>query len=184
MLPPSGWFCYSVCDGRLFGSEHPENLHRDAVDKRAITRRISQYMVEHQRVKVVINLTPDPCEYHVPALETLHIPLDDNSIAKVDLAVLSDITNVVNDQIERAGAGVWVHCNRGIDRTGLVVGSCLIRRGLDADEAATLVKSHWPEARRRRAFAHDLWEPASRRMREFQDFLSAAKPSARRVDSE
>lgn len=183
MLPPSGWFCYSVCDGRLFGSEHPENLHHDPVEKRAITRQVAQYMVEHQRVKLVINLTSDPWEYHVPALETLHIPLNDNFIAQVDLAVLANIANVVNAQIEQAGVAVWVHCNRGIDRTGLVVGCCLIRRGVDADEAATLVKSHWPEARKKRAFAHDLWKPAARRMREFQDSLRAAQSCAPRIDS-
>lgn len=171
MLLPSGWFCFSVCDGRLFGSEHPENLHSDPAEKRAITRRIAEYMVQRQHVRMVINLMSEPWEYHVPTLEVLHIPLDDNSIAQVDLAVLSKVVTTVNDKIDQIGASAWVHCNRGIDRTGLVVGCCLIGQGLDADEAVSAVKSQWPESRKRRAFAHDLWEPVARKMREFQKSL-------------
>jgi len=88
-------------------------------------------------VTLFVDLTQEgelePYEHLVPAdVRYVRMPIRDFSVPKRD--GLTTILDVIDSEI-RAGGLVYVHCWAGCGRTGVVVGSWLVRHGLDPREA-------------------------------------------------
>jgi protein-tyrosine phosphatase len=88
-------------------------------------------------VTLFVDLTQEgelePYEHLVPPdVRYVRMPIRDFSVPERD--VLTTILDVIDSEI-RAGGLVYVHCWAGCGRTGVVVGSWLVRHGLDPREA-------------------------------------------------
>jgi protein-tyrosine phosphatase len=88
-------------------------------------------------VTLFVDLTQEgelePYEHLVPAdVRYVRMPIRDFSVPERD--GLTTILDVIDSEI-RAGGLVYVHCWAGCGRTGVVVGSWLVRHGLDPREA-------------------------------------------------
>jgi len=73
-------------------------------------------------------------EHHRWPLKDLAEPPEDKIVA-----ILDDL-----DAALRAGHTVYVHCKAGVGRTGVVVGTYLVRRGLPGEEALAQI-ARWRE---------------------------------------
>lgn len=92
-------------------------------------------------VTLFLDLTQDgelePYAAHIPApARYANRPIGDFSVPTRDelIALLDEI----DAELERGGV-VYVHCWAGCGRTGVVVGSWLVRHGLDPEEALRMV---------------------------------------------
>src|SRR5262245_60630916 len=116
-LLPLNWFHYEFLNGRLLGSEHPENLESEASQKLEVMRRISEHLVVERAVGAVVNLTHDACVYGVENLAAYHCPLNDTLIDQIDNETIDEVVGIIERHI-LLQQGVWIHCQAGIDRTG------------------------------------------------------------------
>ena len=170
--PFTAWYHFSILEGRVIGSEHPENLHFDDREKREISRRIAQYLNSEHKIRAVINLTEAAWSYGVGGMAEYHFPLSDNRIDGTSFEELKAIVDTISTHIE-AGENVWVHCQQGIDRTGCAIGCYLVTLGMDPSTAISLIKENWSDRRKSKPMYHELWEPSAKRIREFASFLRA-----------
>ena len=161
-----GWFCFDLLNGKLIGSEHPENLRREAAEKLDMTQRIARQLVEDHRVRTVLNLTERPWSYGLSELRVVHVPMSDRDIRATAHETLTLATRAIGEAIG-GGQAAWVHCQGGIDRTGCVVGCYLVSAGEPPDTAIAAVKERWPERRKNNPHSHELWEPVAERIREY-----------------
>lgn len=164
--PYPNWYYFSSYEGRVIGSEHPENLHSDPWGKKEISRRIASYLRTEHNVSVVLNLTKAKRSYGLDGIREYHFPFDDNQIAETEIADLDAATGIISKHVQ-AGEGVWVHCQAGIDRTGCVIGCFLTTLGIDAEQAISQIKENWPDRRKSKAMYHDLWEPSAQLIRDY-----------------
>ena len=115
---------------RLLAGRHPSALGPEQVAAEVAA-------LLEQGVTLFVNLTQEgelePYEHLLPAhVRHVRRPIRDFSIpAQEDLAITLD---VVDRELE-AGGIVYVHCWAGCGRTGVVVGSWLVRHGLDPRQA-------------------------------------------------
>lgn len=120
--------------GRLIAGRHPcalgpENAPDEVRDLVA------------QGVTLFVDLTHEgelePYDHLLPAeVRHLRVPIRDFSIPDGDQ--LATILDVVDSELG-AGGLVYVHCWAGCGRTGVVVGSWLVRHGLDPRQALARV---------------------------------------------
>ena len=97
------------------------------------------------------------------SLEVLHArhPVRDMGIPSIgDMAAILDRL----DEWMGQGRSAYVHCWRGIGRTGTVVGCLLVRRGMDGQEALATVQALY-ETTGHQAF--DPWSPQTEAQRQF-----------------
>jgi protein-tyrosine phosphatase len=120
--------------GRLVAGRHPcawglEDATQDVAD-----------LVAHG-VTLFLDLTQEgelePYDHLVPAeVRYVRRPIRDFSVPTKD--ELATTLDVLDSELE-AGGLVYVHCWAGCGRTGVVVGSWLVRHGLDPRDALTRV---------------------------------------------
>lgn len=73
-------------------------------------------------------------------------------------AVLVALADLISD-LRRAGKRVLIHCAGGMNRSGLVVASVLVRDdGMDPDEAIELIRARRPGALNNQSFVQHLLE--------------------------
>ncbi|HSI32931.1 MAG TPA: tyrosine-protein phosphatase [Tepidisphaeraceae bacterium] len=145
-------FHYWFLDGRLIGSENP--------DLPGGAGRIAEHLVRERGVRTMLTLTPTSRALGVDGLRQLHLPIDgEPTRAEVGRAV-----GLVAEGLERGG--VWVHCQQGVDRTGVVIGSYLASIGHPPERVIGELAERFPE-RRRAARMVALWEPYRRMIRSF-----------------
>jgi protein-tyrosine phosphatase len=124
----------TIEEGRLVAGRHPcawgqEDAPQEVGD-----------LLAHG-VTLFLDLTQEgelePYDHLVPAgVRYVRRPIRDFSVpTKEDLVTTLD---VLDSEIE-AGGLVYVHCWAGCGRTGVVVGSWLVRHGLDPREALTRI---------------------------------------------
>ena len=161
----SSWFHYEFLQGRLIGSEHPENLHSDHAEKIAIGKRTAAHLAEERNIRGVIILTLERWTYDVPRLSEYHIPMSDRETQAPSVRDLSSALTIIDTHLSRS-EGVWVHCQRGMDRTGCVIGCYLSAIGYSPERVIEGLRDRFPAYRSRPEF-HGLWEPVAERIREF-----------------
>ena len=66
------------------------------------------------------------------SVEYRRVPVKDQTTASGDQ--MTEVLNAI-DQVVDSGGTVYVHCMRGIGRTGLVVGCYLVRKGMTGQQA-------------------------------------------------
>ena len=119
-----------ISEGRLVAGRHP-----CAWGQEEAPEEVRDLLA--QGVTLFLDLTQEgelePYDHLVPAdVRYVRRPIRDFSVpAKEDLATTLD---VLDSEIESGGL-VYVHCWAGCGRTGVVVGSWLVRHGLDPREA-------------------------------------------------
>jgi protein-tyrosine phosphatase len=86
----------------------------------------------------IINLYPwQPYERHRHQIYTEAWMLDSNDLP--DTTILYSLANHINHAIEHQGM-VLVHCQQGINRSGLVTGLALYEQGFSAKDAIALMR--------------------------------------------
>jgi len=125
MRPPT-----VVVPGKLVAGRHPcawgpENagaeLHE--LERSGITLCLD--LTQESELEPYAHLLP-------PGLRHVRMPIRDFSVPSA--SQLEEILDVVDEELERGGI-VYVHCWAGCGRTGVVVGSWLVRHGTDPKQA-------------------------------------------------
>lgn len=141
---------YWVEPGRLLAGEYPGAETRDA------TRLRLRQLLE-RGIRTFIDLTRErEMEPYAPEFEGLtadsvrhqRFAILDHSIPERP-QVIVDALNAIDAALQR-GEGVYVHCRAGIGRTGMVVATHLMRRGLDNERAFDHLQTLWQECGRAR----------------------------------
>ena len=65
-------------------------------------------------------------------------PITDRNVP--DKSTMSDILDLIDSEIDE-GKTVYVHCFRGLGRTGIVIGCYLVRNGMTGEEAISHIKN-------------------------------------------
>lgn len=117
-------------NGRLIAGRHP-----CAWEPADAAEEVRALLAEG--VTLFVDLTEEgelePYEHHVPEeVRYVRLPIRDFSVPAPDQLVTT--LDVIDGEI-RAGGLVYVHCWAGCGRTGVVVGSWLVRHGLDPPRA-------------------------------------------------
>jgi protein-tyrosine phosphatase len=150
---PNGFFCYGVLDGRVIGSEDPTLCGRP--------RQVVQDLVERQGVRVAITLTEQMDHWQRPDLVQYHVPI----IGVPEQHQLVQVVALIAGHLSR-GQRVWVHCRRGLDRAGCVLGCLLVSTGMEPTKAIELVASQFPPLWRHAQTA-GWWDAYVERIRAF-----------------
>jgi hypothetical protein len=144
---------YELMDGRLIGSEYPGAVGGP-------DRVVQELMADGQRT-AMITLTPAFRQYRCPRLTQIHCPLANLP----DRSRIEAVVAMVHQHLAR-GDRVWVHCQRGIDRTGCVIGSYLVCAGRSPDEVIELLVRQFPAAWQSPRMLQ-LWRPSADLIRSF-----------------
>lgn len=130
---------YWVEPGRLLAGEHPGHW-----DQGIVRRRMSGLLDAGIRLFVDLSTPSDAVQSYKAELEKvcrdrgiyaqyLSVPLRENAVpdhAEDVVYVLSAMQAELH-----AGGRVYVHCNDGVGRTGMVMGCWLVERGFDPEDA-------------------------------------------------
>ena len=121
-------FSYKVTD-TFYAGEYPfETLTKDGIPK-------LQSLIDFG-ITITIDLTSEPLtqyDGHLPNTCTrLHFPTRDYTCP--DFSTLKEIHSEI-DEAERRGEKIYVHCKGGHDRTGVVVATYFVWKGLSPSEA-------------------------------------------------
>lgn len=118
---PAPFFHYSFLNNTLIGSEDPGVFGSSL-------KTATQFCMAFN-IRYMISLTPEYENFCIEGLQRHHVPIE-------EMPSPSDMTKIFN--IIEAGlsahSSVWLHCQRGIDRTGCVIGSYLVSKGHDPEE--------------------------------------------------
>jgi hypothetical protein len=128
---PDGFFCYEILDGRVIGSEDPTLCGRP--------RQVVQDLVARHGVRAAITLTEQMNAWRNPDLVQYHVPM----VGVPERQALVQAVARIVEHLDR-GQRVWVHCRRGLDRTGCVLGCLLVSTGIEPAQAVERVTSHFP----------------------------------------
>lgn len=115
------FFHYHFLDGRLIGSENP-GVFGDPT--RCAAEICGKYSIKH-----IVTLTDSQDPYTIKGVARYHIPLGDN----ISNWKINPIFSIIDRALANNEA-VWIHCERGIDRTGSVIGRYLVSHGNNADD--------------------------------------------------
>ena len=114
--------------GRLFGSENPFSLG----DASLIQELVNLWGISD--ILVLTQWAPPPCDV---AVHWHHVPIQGTP----GMATIERTNAILTDCLGREGRA-WVYCERGIDRTGCVIGCFLVSRGQDPHSVIDLLVSH------------------------------------------
>jgi len=84
---------------------------------------------------LIISLSRQPRKHNVPYI---HFPFDDGYVLP-DTYVLDDLATMAAKRV-KAGMKVLVHCDAGLNRSGLVTGLALVKLGYKPDDALFLMR--------------------------------------------
>lgn len=157
-----GLFFYRLYGGLLIGSESP-CLYSQA-------RCIVAEMVRRFSICAMVTLTEEFTDFRLPGLRQYHRPLASPGVPSVER--VREVVELVRPHLQQ-GEPVWCHCQRGTDRTGCVLGCCLVAQGVPPEDAIRQITAAFPPARRTpRLLA--LWEPYAQLIRVFATEESGA----------
>jgi protein-tyrosine phosphatase len=119
-----------IVEGRLVAGRHPcawgqEEARADVADLLAHGVTLFLDLTEEGELEPYDHLVPAEVRYVRRPIRDFSVP------AKGDLVTTLDVVDAEID----AGGLVYVHCWAGCGRTGVVVGSWLVRHGLDPRDA-------------------------------------------------
>lgn len=114
------FFCYTFLNNKLIGSENP-SVFGSPLDK-------AKEFCNHYDIKHMITLTQDYNEFKIDGLSRYHVPM-------LAIPPKQDIVRLFSiiDQALAKDEAIWVHCTKGIDRTGCVIGAYLVHKGHDPE---------------------------------------------------
>ena len=135
------------------GSEHPGA-------KGNAQRRVSE-IVGDGGVTTMLTLAGSFRDYRLANLVQLHRPMPDVPTR----TQVAEAVGIVRAHLE-SGHRVWIHCQRGLDRTGAVIGGYLCQSGLAPDRVIAMLLERFPPARQQPAMRR-LWQPFERLIRSF-----------------
>lgn len=95
---------------------------------------------EHQ-IRTVVNVSNHPdrqFRHDPPGIRYRHLPMKDDHLAQDEWATLRIAARFARTSLSRGG--VLVHCDFGLNRSGVVVARALMYSGLKADEAIEKVR--------------------------------------------
>ena len=149
----SDFFHNTFLDGRLIGSEAPGALGSPELRVRS--------MMAGRTPLTLLTLTPRTRAYALAGLTQFHVPLE-------GLPTRDQVAEAVQIVRERLALGdcVWVHCQHGWDRTGVVIGGYLVQSGEEADQVIAMLMDRFPPARRHPRM-RELWRPYEELIRSF-----------------
>jgi protein-tyrosine phosphatase len=121
-------------EGRLVAGRHPcawgqEDAAQEVADLLAHGVTLFLDLTQERELEPYDHLVPADARYVRRPIRDFSVP------TKEDLATTLD---VLDSEIETGGL-VYVHCWAGCGRTGVVVGSWLVRHGVDARDALTRI---------------------------------------------
>lgn len=141
------FFYYTLGDGTLVGCEHPAVLGRP--------EEVLKALAEKYEVQAMITLTSRFTDFGVARVRQWHVPMAGLPTgAEIELAL------ALIDTCRQSGAVVCVHCQRGLDRTGCVLGCYLVRQGADPETVIEELLSRFPPGCRGPRF-RELWQPSA-----------------------
>ena len=141
------FFFYQVGNGQLIGSENPFVYAKSDEMLRA--------MIEHFGIRVLMSLVPVNAEFEYSNVTHYQYPLSGHRVPSID--EVRPIISVLSAHLGR-GEVIWCHCERGLDRTGSILGGLLTCQGLSADEATHEILSRFPDSRQSPRM-RNYWEP-------------------------
>lgn len=113
-------FHYAFLAGQLIGSENPALL--------GDPKPVAEAFCQRYGIRCMVTLTEQYDAYDVPGVARHHFPLSE-CISTEDL---SRVFPIIGGALARK-VPIWVHCQRGMDRTGCVIGGYLVARGHNAE---------------------------------------------------
>ena len=124
------FFFYSFLNNKLIGSENP-GVFCSPVDK-------AREFCDLYNVKHLITLTPKYDEFEIDGLSRYHVPM-------LAIPPQKDIERLfcIIDQALSKDEAVWVHCTKGIDRTGCTIGAYLVHKGHDPERVIAELLSNF-----------------------------------------
>jgi hypothetical protein len=148
------FFHYAFLQGRLIGSEHPDAHGRpSACVDRVLAGRTPATLLTLTRLPLA--------DLRISGVSQRHIPIGDSPTRDQ----IAEAVRIVAERLD-AGNSVWVHCQRGIDRTACVIGSYLVSTGTAADKVIAELFDRFPPS-----FAsprmRELWETNAQIIRSF-----------------
>ena len=161
-------FSYWVLEGELSAGEYPGNQFsfRPSITIATIVQQINAFRKTGFRslntssrkignlfdagVHTFVDLTEDG--ERPTYMEHLHkerrrrskrtdyfrFPITDRNVP--DKSTMTDILDLIDSEIDE-GKTVYVHCFRGLGRTGIVIGCYLVRNGMTGEEAISHIKN-------------------------------------------
>lgn len=140
------FFFYQVGNSQLIGSENPFVYPK--------SDELLSAMIEHLRISVLVSLAPVA---ECVSLSIIHYQyvLPNDRVPTID--EVRPIISALLAHIRR-GEVVWCHCQRGLDRTGCILGGLLTHCGFSAEEATRKLLSQFPHSRQSSKMK-DLWKP-------------------------
>jgi len=148
-------FFYPVHGNLLLGSENPCLHPRPGELVQALTERF--------HIRCMITLTPQFEDFDITGLAQYHRPLTDAGVPSPDQ--VRPMVEIVTTHIERSQP-VWCHCQRGLDRTGCVLGCSLTSLGHCPDTVIQKIVECFPPGRRTPELLR-LWAPYADLIRSF-----------------
>lgn len=116
--------------GRLVAGRHPcahgvDGAARQVHELREIGVTLFLDLTHEGELEPYASLVPQPARYVSRPIRDFSVPAHDELVATLDEI----------DAELAAGGAVYVHCWAGCGRTGVVVGSWLVRHGVEPEEA-------------------------------------------------
>lgn len=93
-------------------------------------------LLEHSETEE-LGLSDEEAWCHRVGIEYINFPIEDNNVPRKDESFLG-LLHTLLQKIHK-GEKVAIHCRMGIGRASLVVAGMLLREGLSADEAFSLI---------------------------------------------
>lgn len=122
--------------GRLVAGRHPcawgqEEAHGEVRDLLEYGITLFLDLTQEGELEPYEHLVPEQIRYVRRAIRDFSVPASEDLVTTLD---------VVDSEID-AGGLVYVHCWAGCGRTGVVVGSWLVRHGLDPRDALARISA-------------------------------------------
>lgn len=149
-----GFFHYSFLEGRLIGSEHPDARGR-------APERILSMLPDPPAATLLTLTRQNVPDFRIVGLMQRHLPMGDTPTRDQ----IAEAVEIVRSRLS-AGERVWVHCQRGIDRTASVIGSYLVCTGAKPDEVIRQLFDRFPRSFQSPRM-RELWEPNEEMIRSF-----------------
>ena len=137
------YYYYKVPEYNLYGGEHLLTI---------LNKDINDFLDRHG-IKVVLNLARE--QYQLKngiEIKTVYLEGTRFERSQIDCCIA-----IISESL-RQNKPILVHCSRGIDRTGCIIGSYLCYEGMPFDKVKTFLLSCFPEYRKSEKYL-ELYEP-------------------------
>ena len=114
------FFHYVFLAGGLIGSENPALFGNP--------KPVAEAFCNQYRIRSIVTLTQEHDAYDISGVARRHLPLPER-FSREDL---NQAFPIIDEALARR-TPIWVYCQRGMDRTGCLIGGYLVARGYNAE---------------------------------------------------